>query len=199
LSGKAKFRLAAAQGLLFPGIKGSATMSEKLRRPGPAEAAEYYFRYIDLVQDPDIVRFLGAQRDEVLRLLRGVPEARAAHRYESGKWTLREVVGHINDTERLFVARAFWFARGFDTPLPSFDQNRAIAAAGFNDRSWSGLVDEFAAVRDATVTFFAGLPAGAWDRRGIASDNPFTVRALAYLAAGHVAHHVDIVKGRYLQ
>jgi len=168
------------------------------RRPDRSEAAEYYFRYIDRIHDTDVVGYLRSQRDDALRLLRAVPGEKAGHRYAAGKWTLREVVGHLNDTERLFCARAFWFARGFDTPLPSFDQNVAIAAARFDDRPWDGLVDEFAAVRNATVTFFASLPDEAWERRGIASDSPFSVRALAYLAAGHVAHHLEIVTSRYL-
>jgi len=169
------------------------------RRPERSEAAEYYFRYIDRVQGSNVLDGLTAQRREVLDLLQRLPEAKAGHRYAPDKWTLREVVGHVNDTERLFCARAFWFARGFDTPLPSFDQNVAMAAARFDERSWSGLLDEFGTVRDATLSFFGSLPADAWDRRGIASDNPFTVRALAYLAVGHVDHHLDIVKTRYLQ
>ena len=173
-------------------------MQQELRKPERSEAAEYYFRYIDQVQDADVVSVLRAQREETLALLRGVPESMAGHRYAPGKWTLREVVGHINDTERLFCGRAFWFARGFDSPLPSFDQNVAIDAGRFNDRSWSGLIDEFAAVRDATITFFASLAPDVWDRRGIASDNPFTVRALAFLGAGHVTHHLAIVRAKYL-
>jgi len=169
------------------------------RRPERSEAAEYYFRYIDQVAGANVLDALTAQRRDALDLLRGVPETKAGHRYAPDKWTLREVLGHVNDTERLFCARAFWFARGFDTPLPSFDQNVAIAAARFDERAWRDLVDEFAAVRDATLAFFRSLPADAWDRRGIASDNPFTVRALAYLAVGHVTHHLDIVRTRYLQ
>ena len=168
------------------------------RRPERSEAGEYYFRYIDQVKAGDIVAYLRSQRTDVLDLLGAVPESMAGHRYAPGKWTLREVVGHVTDCERLFSARAFWFARGFDSPLPSFDQNVAIESGGFNDRPWADLIDEFGAARAATSTFFAALPAGAWDRRGIASDNPFTVRALAYLAAGHVTHHVEIVKARYL-
>jgi len=174
-------------------------MTAASRRPDRSEAAEYYFRYIDLVADADLVTALTAQREEVLHLLRGISDEQAGHRYAHDKWTLREVLGHVNDTERLFCARAFWFARGFDTPLPSFDQNVAMAAGRFGERSWSGLMDEFAAVREATLTFFASLPDEAWDRRGIASDNPFTVRALAYLAAGHVTHHLEIIKARYLK
>jgi len=108
-------------------------------------------------------------------------------------------VNHLTDTERLFVFRAFWFPRGFDTPLPSFDQNVAVAAAGADHRAWESLVEEFRAVRAATLTFFQSLPVDAWARRGVASGNPFTVRALAYLAAGHVIHHTNILWARYLQ
>lgn len=167
-------------------------------RPARDEAAEYYFRYIDLVTDQDIVQALERQRDEALTRWRGIPAERAGHRYAADKWTIRQVVGHINDTERLFVSRAFWFARGFDTPLPSFDQNIAMTAADFDARSWSDLIDEFDALRRSTVAFFRGLPPGAWSRRGIASGNPFSVRALAYLAAGHVLHHDTILQERYL-
>ena len=173
-------------------------MNQRHRRPDRSEAGEYYFRYIDQVPPGDVVGHLASQRDEAVALFRDVPDSLAGHRYAEGKWTLREVVGHISDTERLFSARAFWFGRGFDTPLPSFDQNVAIDAARFNERTWRSLVDEFAAVRDATLSFFTTLPPEAWDRRGIASDNPFTVRALAFLAAGHVTHHLEIVKARYL-
>src|SRR5690242_6414403 len=137
------------------------------RRPDRSEAAEYYFRYTDRVPDTDVVGYLRSQQDEALRLLRAIPDEKAGHRYAAGKWTLREVVGHLNDTERLFGARAFWFARGFDTPLPSFDQNVAMSTGGFNARTWRNLIDEFAAVRDASIAFFASLPESAWNRRGI--------------------------------
>ena len=106
--------------------------------------------------------------------------------------------GVLNDTERLFIFRAFWFARGFDSPLPSFDQNIAAAAAAADERSWKSHLDEFRSVRGATLAFFRNLPADAWARSGIASGNPFTVRALAYIAAGHNTHHVSILRSRYL-
>jgi hypothetical protein len=169
--------------------------------PTPArdEAAAYYFTYIDQVESgEDIVAILERQMGETLAFLRSIPDGRTLHRYEPGKWTIREVVGHLSDCERLFVFRAFWFGRGFDSPLPSFDQNVANATAGANERSWDSLVYEFRTVREATLTFFRDLPADAWTRRGIASDNAFTVRALAYIAAGHVIHHVKILKERYL-
>jgi len=167
-------------------------------RPARGDAADYYFTYIDQVPDGDILGQLEAQGRAVVAELRAIPEARSLHRYAADKWSLRDVVNHLSDCERLFQMRAFWFARGFDSPLPSFDQNVAVAGARADDRGWRDLVDEFAAVRASTIPFMRALPAEAWDRRGIASDNPFTVRALAYISVGHVTHHMAIVRERYL-
>jgi hypothetical protein len=168
-------------------------------RPARDEAASYYFTYIDQVGDGDICDLLDAQRAETLALLNAIGEEQSQHRYAADKWTIREVVGHLNDTERLFAFRALWFARGFDSPLPSFDQHVAVASSGAKQRSWKSLIGEHQALRASTVAFFRYLPDEAWARRGIASDNPFTVRALAYLAVGHVAHHMKILQERYLQ
>lgn len=162
------------------------------------EAAEYYFTYINQVGEGDICPILDEQGADTLAFFRTISDEASLRRYAPDKWSIRQVVGHLNDTERLFVFRALWFARGFDSPLPSFDQNVAMPASGADVRSWSGLVEEFRTVRAATLTFFRSLPEEAWMRRGIASDNPFTVRALAYIAAGHVIHHTKIVKTRYL-
>ena len=167
--------------------------------PDRTEAAEYYFRYIDLVPPGDICDQLVAQGRETLALLHAIDAERSLSRYAPDKWSIREVVNHLNDTERLFVFRAFWFARGFDSPLPSFDQDVAAASAAADKRTWTSLVEEFAAVRAATVTFFLTLRSEAWTRRGVASGNPFSVRALAFLAAGHVTHHVAILRERYLR
>lgn len=167
-------------------------------RPDHSEAAPYYFTYIDQVADGDICMTLEAQLGETLALFRGIAEAQSLRGYAPGKWSIRQVVGHLNDTERLFVFRALWFARGFDTPLPSFDQDIAVRHAGSDDRSWSSHIEEFESVRAATLDFFRHLPPDGWLRRGTASDNLFTVRALAYIVAGHVAHHVRIVRERYL-
>lgn len=167
-------------------------------RPDRTEAAEYYFKYIDLVPDGDICATLEAQLSDTTALFARVPADRVDYRYAAGKWSIREVVSHLNDTERLFAFRAFWFARGFDTPLPSFDQHIAADHSAAGARSWSSHVDEFRSLRASTVLLFRHLPPEAWLRRGIASDNPFSVRALAYLAAGHVLHHVKILQERYL-
>jgi hypothetical protein len=166
--------------------------------PDQTEFAQYYVTYISQVPEGDIRRILEAQESETVELLRGVPEERSLHRYAAGKWTIREVVSHINDTERMFAFRAMWFARGFDSALPSFDQDVAIRGAGADDRTLSSHVEEFRAVRAATVTLFRNLPDDAWTRRGVASGNSFTVRALAYIAAGHLAHHVRLLRERYL-
>ena len=167
--------------------------------PDRTEAAEYYFTYIDQVPAGDICAILATQLTETVALLGDISDEQSLKRYAPDKWSIRQVVSHLNDTERLFVFRALWFARGFDSPLPSFDQNVAISTAGADERPWRSHVEEFRVVRAATMAFFQGLPDGAWARRGVASGYPFTVRALAYLSAGHVSHHTKILRERYLQ
>jgi hypothetical protein len=170
-----------------------------LTLPDRTEAAEYYFTYINRVpRDADVLRVLEEQLPATLKLVEGISDQQSLHRYAADKWSIRQVVSHLNDTERMFVFRAMWFARGFDAPLPSFDQNIAAAGANANDRAWRQHVEEFRAVRMASLSFFQSVRDDAWDRRGIASGNPFTVRALAFITAGHLAHHVKILKERYL-
>jgi hypothetical protein len=170
-----------------------------LTLPDRTEAAEYYFTYIDRVpRDADVLGVLEEQLPATLKLVEGISDQQSLHRYAADKWSIREVLSHLNDAERIFVFRALWFARGFDAPLPSFDQNIAIAGANANDRPWRQHIDEFRAVRMASLSFFQSVRDDGWDRRGIASGNPFTVRALAFITAGHVAHHVKILKERYL-
>jgi len=167
--------------------------------PERAETAEYYHRYIDQVPAGDIREVLERQLGDASSMLEAISEEQSLHRYAPGKWSIREVVAHINDTERLFTFRAFWFARALGEPLPSFDQDVAASHAGAGDRTWRSHLDEFRAVRAATMALFGNLPAEAWTRRGVASGNPFTVRALAYIAAGHVAHHLRILRDQYLR
>lgn len=167
-------------------------------RPEPGEASTYYFGYIDRIRSIDIVSELDTQLDLTLAFLQEVSEDRSLHRYAPDKWSVREVLNHVNDTERVFVFRALWFARGFDSALPSFDEKTCTNAALADRVSWRCHVEEFRAVRLATLAFFRSLPDEAWMRSGIASGNSFTVRALAYIAAGHVAHHVALLEERYL-
>ncbi|HEY1251609.1 MAG TPA: DinB family protein [Thermoanaerobaculia bacterium] len=168
--------------------------------PARDESAAYYHRYIDRVigAGPDVVRILEGQREETLEFLRGFSEEQSRFRYAPGKWSAREVLSHVNDCERLFVYRAMWFARGFESALPSFDQEVAAASAHADAIPWSRHVEEFRGIRLGTAAFFGNLPPEAWSRRGIASDNPFTVRALAYITAGHLVHHREILRERYL-
>jgi len=167
-------------------------------RPDRSESAAYYFTYIDQVPDGDICATLRAQLVEIPTFLESISEERSLHRYATDKWTIREVVSHLNDTERVFAYRALWFARGYESPLPSFDQDIAIRTSGANERSFRSHIDEFRAVRTATIALFEQVPQDAWMRRGIASDNPFSVRALAWISAGHVAHHLRILRERYV-
>ena len=166
--------------------------------PQRAEAAPYYFTYIDRITSPDVMSVLEAQVEPTLQFLRSISEEKSLSRYAPAKWTIRQVMGHINDAERMFVFRAMWFARGFETPLPSFEQEIAVAGAQSDAISWARHVQEFSEVRRASLSFFRNLPAEAWARTGTASGNPFTVRALAYIAAGHLDHHLTIVRERYI-
>jgi len=131
-------------------------------------------------------------------VLRGITDEKSLHRYAPGKWSIREMWNHVTDAERVFLYRALWFARGFDSPLPSFEQETATRAAGADAIPWAGHIEEFRAVRAATMAFFRHLPADAWKRAGVASGNPVSVRALAYIIAGHAAHHRAILEERYL-
>ena len=167
-------------------------------RPAPTEAASYYFNYIDRVEGDDVLSVLNSQLDETVQFLSTVSEEKSHHRYAPDKWSLREMLNHVNDAERLFVFRALWFARGFEEPLPSFDQEIAVNNSGADDVAWKDMVEEFKSLRQSTLSFFRSLPEVAWSRAGVASGYPFTVRALAFIIAGHVAHHVDVIRRLYL-
>jgi hypothetical protein len=141
---------------------------------------------------------LKQQSEETVAFLTSISEDKSLYRYAMDKWSIREVVSHVNDSERVFLSRALWFGRGFDTPLPSYDQNICVPAARADEVSWSSHLDEFRAIRLATIAFFRNLPEDAWMRTGIGSGNPFTVRSLAYIIAGHASHHAAILEERYL-
>jgi len=167
-------------------------------RPSKSEAAEYYFTYIDQVKGDDIKVVLATQLEESPAFFTGISEDKSLHRYSPEKWSIRQVLNHISDAERAFAFRALWFGRNFTTPLPNYDQNIAASAAEAERISWAAHIEEFRRVRLATISLFANMPSEGWMRTGIASDKLFTVRALAYIAAGHYAHHVKILSERYL-
>jgi DinB superfamily len=167
-------------------------------RPQPAESAVYYSTYIEKVRGDDVLAVIESQLGETTTFLEGISEENSLHRYAPGKWSMRELLNHVTDTERAFAFRALWFARGFTAPLPGYDQDVAAAGARADAIAWSAHVEEFRRVRLATISMFRNMPEEAWMRTGIASDNPFSVRALAYIIAGHVAHHTGILRERYL-
>src|SRR6202047_4024405 len=139
--------------------------------PQRTEAAAFYFTYIDRITGNDILEIMGVQLDDTAAFLAGISEERSLHRYAPDKWSIRQVIGHVNDTERVFAFRALWFARGFSDPLPSFDQNIASKTARADDYSWASHVQEFRKIRQATLALFRNLPAEAWGRSGVASGN----------------------------
>jgi uncharacterized damage-inducible protein DinB len=176
-------------------------MPISLARLADDEHAPYYGRYVDRAREAvgsgDAVAHLVAQGERTAALLKGVPADREGFRYEPGKWSVREVVGHMADTERIMAYRALRIARGDETPLPGFDQDVFMASSGFDARTLQDLADEFAAVRRSTVALVASLDDAALARRGTASGNPVTVRALVGIIAGHELHHLAILKERY--
>ncbi|MEO8219008.1 MAG: DinB family protein [Acidobacteriota bacterium] len=172
---------------------------EPVGRPDRSEAAPYFFGYIDRVHGDRPLATLKEQMPATLAFLSHISEDRSLHRYAEGKWNVKQVLNHISDCERLFTFRAFWFARGFTDALPAFDQDVAASHAPGSELSWSDLVEDFRTVRMSTLSLFENLLAEAWMRKGEASGFPFTVRAVAFINAGHLAHHTAVISERYLQ
>ena len=167
-------------------------------RPEAGEYAPYYEKYVSLSRDGDVIETLERQAAETLALLGGLPEERGASRYEPGKWSVKELFGHVIDGERVFAYRALRIARGDRTPLPGFEQDDYVAHGRFDARTLRDLCDEYEHVRHATLALLRSFDAEAWRRTGTASDNPVSVRALAHIIAGHEAHHLRILRERYL-
>lgn len=170
-----------------------------ISRPEADEYASAFAVYVAAIgDDEDVLALLTDQLDEVLTRLGSIPDSRGDYRYAPGKWSLKEVIGHLSDTERVWAYRALRVARGDVTPLPGFDDQAWIAELGAADLLLADVVNEWGYVRRATLALFRHLPAGAWQRRGTASDQPISVRALGYVIAGHVRHHMAVVEARYL-
>src|ERR1700685_2366353 len=166
--------------------------------PTKDEAAAYYFTYINRIAEDDIVGVMERQLGEATSLFSTISEDKSLYRYAPEKWTIRQSLNHVSDTERAFAFRALWFGRGFTTPMASYEQNVAAWGAGADVIHWTAHVDEFRQVRRSTISLFRNMPAIGWTRSGIASDNRVTVPALAYMIAGHFAHHAGVVRERYL-
>lgn len=169
-----------------------------LPRPGSDESAPFYHGYIAEVPGEAIGTYLETQLTDLERLLAPLDESTARSRYAEGKWSIKEVVGHLADSERIFAYRLLRIGRGDATPLPGFDENAYVPAGDFDARPLASVVGELRAVRQGTIALAHGLPARAWPRRGEASGKVISARALAYIVVGHLTHHERVLRERYL-
>ena len=168
-----------------------------ISRPEPGEYASYYERYIALVPGSDILAALDAQRRQTLLLLSGRDEMDGDFRYAPDKWSAKQVLGHVCDTERVFAYRALRIGRGDQTPMEGFEQDDYVRNGPFAVVALAEIVEDYIAVRRATLTLLRNLEEPAWTRRGVANKNEVTVRALAYIIAGHELHHRRILEEKY--
>lgn len=174
-----------------------APVALSIGRPGAGEYAPYYEKYISLVAGADILTTLDAQRRQTMLLLSGRDENEGNFRYAPGKWTAKEALGHVCDTERVFAYRALRISRGDQTPMEGFEQDDYAKNGPFGRVALAEIIEDYIAVRRATLTLLRDLDETAWMRRGIANKNEVTVRALAYMIAGHEIHHRKILEEKY--
>ena len=172
---------------------------DTIKRPADGEYMPYFGRYISLVPEGDILAILAAQNESTLALLRSLAESQGGYRYAPEKWSIKELVGHVSDTERIFADRALRFARADQTPLPGFEENDYVKNASFDAQPLAAIVAGFADVRRSTLSLFRTMAIEATARRGKANNAEITVRALAYVIAGHELHHMNILRTRYLE
>lgn len=166
-------------------------------RPDSSEYAGYFDRYISLVPEDDILTAIEEQSAGMQRLLASLDESRAAYRYAESKWSVKQVIGHVTDAERVFGYRAMAIARGEAQPLPGFDENDYVANAGFDEWPLGDLAEEYSLVRRSNIVLFRNFPREAWERRGTANENTLTARAIAWIIAGHERHHLAVLRERY--
>ncbi len=169
-----------------------------MRRPDTTEYGDYYSLYVDQVPDGDVMEILSAGVGLTHRALEGIPAQRETYRYQPGKWSVREVLGHMVDVERVFSYRALSIARADPARLPSMDQDQWAADSNAGERTVASLLEDLARARASSLAIFDSLPAEAWGRRGIASDFELTARACAYILAGHEIHHRRVLEEKYL-
>lgn len=169
-----------------------------LALPAPQEYASFYASYVNRIgPGEEILAVLQEQLQSTATLLCRVDESRGGFRYAPDKWSIKEVIGHLTDTERIMSDRALRIGRGDPTPLPGFDENAYVPTMEADARPVADLVAEWSDVRRATLALFRGLPSAAWTRRGVANGSPVSVRALAYIIAGHERHHLETLRNRY--
>ncbi len=172
----------------------------QIGRPDHSELAPHAIAYFKLVEEEDVLAALRKQIAQTLALLKPLDdEWGSSFRPAQGKWTVKEIIGHLSDVERILSARALRMARGDQTPLPGFEQDDYVRTAGSNDRHMNDLLNELQAVRDSSLALFGSLPQPAWLRRGLVSDWNLTVRGIAFTIAGHGLHHFKILREQYLK
>jgi hypothetical protein len=167
-------------------------------KPETAEYNPYYEKYISLVTEPDLLGVIEKQSSELKSLLGGLPEEKGTHAYADGKWTIKEVLSHLIDGERIFAYRVLRISRGDETPIEGFEQEGYIENSHANERNFDDLLREFSLQRDANIHMLKNLRDDDWKRAGTASESPVSVRALGYIMAGHIRHHINIFKAKYL-
>jgi uncharacterized damage-inducible protein DinB len=172
-------------------------MAAAIHRPATSEYAPFYARYIDRVPEGDIVAHMRENSVTLNATFATIDEARGGFRYAKGKWSIREILGHLMDAERIFVYRALRLARADTTPLPGFEQDDYAATAGSESRRLADMRDELRALRESTIHFFASLPDEAWPRNGVVSGRNLSVRAIAQIVVGHSAHHLHELAEKY--
>lgn len=169
-----------------------------MNRPEPNEFAPFYAGYVSLVSETDVVTALQNQIADIENLFDGIAEEKGDYAYAENKWTIKELLGHIIDGERVFSYRALRISRNDKTPLAGFEENFYVANSNFKNRTLADLIKEFSLLRRSNVIFFQNLSGEAWSRAGIASDAEISVRALAFIMVGHVRHHFNVLSERYL-
>jgi hypothetical protein len=169
-----------------------------MQRPQEGEYASYYFTYISKVPEGNIIDQLTEQIKDVTELFKNISEEKSLYRYAPGKWSIREVLGHINDGEHMFPYRALRFSRNDKNNLEGFNQNEFVNESCFDKVSLANLLDEFVKTREANIVMFKNFADDMWGRRGTASNNEITVRAIPYIMFGHAAHHLNVIKEKYL-
>lgn len=168
-----------------------------LQRPDSEEYSPYFTGYISQVPEGDYLSFIHSQLDAVVDLFSPISDEQGFYRYEPGKWSLKEVLGHMTDTERIMSYRMLRIARGDTTNLPGFDQDLFIDNASFDELSMKDLLNDFQAARQATFSLLKTISEEAWSRKGIANNNEISARALAYVIAGHAQHHLVVIQQKY--
>lgn len=168
-----------------------------MTRPAANDAHPAYAAYIALVQEEDVLSALEQQSSITQKILSGLDEVQASYRYAPGKWSIRQLLGHLSDAERVFGYRALCVARGETQPLPGFDEDTYVANAGFDNWRLGDLAEQYALVRRSNIVLFRNLSVEAWERRGTANEHEVTVRALAYSIVGHERHHLNVLRERY--